>query len=114
MCCILHRFYSNKNKFLISSIIIIFASINFSYGQYGKWTELQPLRSHNEDFFYPKYRSGDGMAKLVEGKVLLFGGNGGGQKNNDTWIYDLELNTWTKIITEHTPPPRAEHGLAQL
>ena len=92
---------------------IFLISIN-SYSQTGKWTELHPLRSHNEDFFFPRYRSGAGMAKLTDGKILLFGGNGGGKRNNDTWIFDLELNTWTKIETEHTPPPRAEHGLAQL
>jgi hypothetical protein len=101
-------------RFLLVICFLALLNDYAGFAQSGIWTKLNPIGSHNDDFFYPRYRSGSGLAKLVDGKILLFGGNGGNKTNNDTWIFDLKLNTWTKIQTMNSPPPRRGHGFAQL
>ncbi len=96
------------NKFIITGIILIFTSISFSFGQYGKWTELKPLHS-------PPPRANFGMADIGVEKAIIFGGISlGEQRMNDTWIYDFKTNDWIEITTEPKPSKRFDHRLARI
>ena len=55
------------------------------------------------------------MTQLTEGKVILFGGTDWiGKIYDDTWIYELDKNTWTKLNTPTHPSKRFDHGMAQI
>ncbi|MHA2214888.1 MAG: Kelch repeat-containing protein [Candidatus Hodarchaeales archaeon] len=43
--------------------------------------------------------------------VIQFGGGGGGQKWNETWVYDYNSNTWTNKTPNVSPPARDAHGM---
>jgi len=67
----------------------------------------------------PSARYGHGMAYDSErGKVVIFGGYNGSHSVNDTWVYDLETNNWTKMNPFNNPSVRyltamaydSEHG----
>ena len=45
-------------------------------------------------------------------RVLMFGGNTGGEQISDTWIYDLSDNTWTEKKFGNDPYERCRHGMA--
>ena len=47
-------------------------------------------------------------------KILLFAGHDGYNCYNETWIYDLTDNTWTKCITNHEPEYRYGHALVTM
>jgi N-acetylneuraminic acid mutarotase len=44
-------------------------------------------------------------------KIILFGGNDNGTYLNDTWVYDVTLNTWTEKFPVVSPPARADFGM---
>ncbi|MEN8202336.1 MAG: kelch repeat-containing protein [Bacteroidota bacterium] len=49
--------------------------------------------------------SGQGMAYLGDGNVLLYGGyDAAFARESKTWIYNLAENTWTEETPESTPP----------
>ena len=51
----------------------------------------------------------------INAKVVLFGGRtrvGGWHPTNETWLYDVSENTWTKREPATSPPPRRLHDLA--
>lgn len=49
----------------------------------------------------------------TEGELVLFGGSGGGDNQlQDTWKYNYESNTWTRIGTGTMPPGRANSAMA--
>jgi len=90
----------------------------FSFGQYGKWTELHPtIKGNYPNNIFPN-RWEFGMTQLTDKKVLLFGGEveygDNGFFANETWIYDYDENSWTQIITKNTPSPREGHSIAQI
>jgi len=72
----------------------------------GTWTlKIQAEGGHN----HPYNRAGHAMAYAGNDDVILLGGvDYGGSKRNDTWHYDLTMNTWTyktdasTTIYEHT------------
>ena len=45
------------------------------------------------------------------GNLLLFGGDGGRGFLNDTWLFDVEHNTWESIDTELAPLPRVNAAM---
>ncbi len=48
-----------------------------------------------------------------DGELVLFGGSGGGDDQlQDTWKYNYESNTWTRIGTQNKPPGRANSAMA--
>ncbi len=47
-------------------------------------------------------------------KVLLFGGSDDTNVKNETWIYDLSDNTWTKKTYSTEPSGRFHHGMAPV
>jgi len=54
------------------------------------------------------------MAYIGEDRVLLFGGNTGGARNDETWVYDLSSNTWTQKFPTVRPSARRDHTLTSL
>jgi len=51
----------------------------------------------------------------INDKVVLFGGmtySGGWRRRNETWLYDVPMNTWTKAEPQTSPPARYHHDMA--
>ena len=47
------------------------------------------------------------------GEIVLFGGSGGGDAQlDDTWLYDYDANTWTRLNSDVKPPVRACSSMA--
>lgn len=59
----------------------------------NQWQFMQPTIV-GEDFHQ---RAHFGLAYIGNGKVLMFGGEKTSVYYNDTWIYDIALNQWTKM-----------------
>ncbi|MGE5479267.1 MAG: kelch repeat-containing protein [Chloroflexota bacterium] len=64
--------------------------------QTRKWTQLHPTNS-------PSARMGHGMAPIGDDKVILFGGQLENYDSDETWIFDLSDNDWTKVDCEEHP-----------
>lgn len=61
--------------------------------------------------FHPGDRSGNGLCfDPSSGRTVLFGGQSGLQKLNDTWQWDG--TDWTQLTPATAPPPRAASGMA--
>jgi hypothetical protein len=63
-------------------------------------------------------RNLSGMTSIGNGRILLLGGtNSSGTYYGDTWIYDIDLNRWTKLSPSVIGGPmnnRYGHGMAYL
>jgi len=62
---------------------------------------------------YPQARAGHSIARIDEGKTILFGGYYGRDSPlclSDTWIYDLATNKWTLATDETVPGPTERFG----
>lgn len=75
----------------------------------NNWLQMTPENS-------PPARRYHDMAYLGGDQVLLFGGEHapGGVIGNDTWIYDLSKNTWTKKSTNFKPASSKHHAMAYI
>jgi len=74
----------------------------------NNWTKKYP----NDN---PSGRYGPAMCYLGNSKVILFGGSEQyGEQTNDTWIYDLNNNTWTLKNPPNNPPGRNSHDLVYI
>jgi hypothetical protein len=76
----------------------------------NNWTKKSPQT-------YPTGRKGHEMANIYHSKeIILFGGNETGTKLvNDTWIYNLTSDSWTKKSpTGNIPSARRGHGMAAI
>jgi hypothetical protein len=74
----------------------------------NKWTEKTTSVK-------PSSRARHSMAGIhgsIGSKVLLFGGKGTAGLNNETWIYNLDSNTWTLITSVPKPFKRSFHAMA--
>jgi hypothetical protein len=72
------------------------------------WTEIQPsglIGGRYSTTMAPIYWTDN---------VLLFGGYGFSSYLNDTWIFDLSLNSWTQHNTTTSPSPRQYHAMAPI
>lgn len=58
----------------------------------------------------PPAKEGHAMAACEDGKVVMFGGNGGAGLLNDTWVWDG--TDWTQMAPPVSPEPRAYHAMA--
>ena len=81
---------------------------------YGQNTWAQKVTDQN-----PLTEYGANMSYLKNGKALLFGGYGGLDNNgrtDETWIYDLSTNTWTKQnpVGDIKPVAREGYGMAYM
>jgi hypothetical protein len=70
------------------------------------WTELSPTGSPDQ-LKWPSM-----TYDSVNHKCILFGGQIGDFAVDRTWIYDTQLNTWTRAYTVEMPSPRINSGLA--
>lgn len=61
----------------------------------------------------PSGRDGPAMAYIGGERVLLFGGNNGSNKLDDTWVYQLNANTWNQDTNASQPSARAVHTLSE-
>lgn len=63
----------------------------------------------------PPPRFGADMVDLQDGRLLLFGGRSPqGTALSDTWIFDVEAETWTQLSPGTSPPPRFAAEMAYL
>ncbi len=71
----------------------------------NNWTNMNPVSR-------PNARFGHSMVyDAVSDKVILYGGYNGSSHFNDTWVYDLTTNNWTKMNPVSKPNARYYHGL---
>ena len=91
---ILLGIFSLSNFFLVNSA-------NATYDWIQNYPDPNPLP-----------RNMHAMAHISENKVLLFGG--AGFSNDETWLYDLETNTWNEQDCSNTPSARLNHAMAYI
>lgn len=70
------------------------------------WTELAPTGSPDQ-LKWPSM-----TYDSVNHKCILFGGQVGDFAVDHTWMYDAQLNTWTRAYPVEAPAPRINSGLA--
>lgn len=83
-------------------------------GKNNTWTDLTPANS-------PSERVRAGMAYIGDGKVLMYGGNPlvkfplfATNVSIETWLFDLEANTWTKLTPTNNPPGLANPSMCYI
>ena len=97
-------------KYLVIFGFIFCLSCLDVFAQSGHWEQLFPASS-------PGIRTSFGLAKLTKSQVLFFGGSGDGGPGkflNDTWLYDIDKNTWTQLNIKNPPKARDGFGMIQL
>ena len=64
----------------------------------------------------PSARSAPAMASIGGHKVVLFGGHDleTGGKSDETWVYDLSDDTWTRRNPATKPSARTHHAMASV
>ena len=68
----------------------------------GTWTEI-------ETGLKPPGRFNHMMIYISEThQIVLFGGFTSQDRIGDTWIYDIDGNTWTRVDTDEAPSPRSD------
>ena len=71
----------------------------------NKWTNMNPGNP-------PNGRAEHSMVYDSNlDKVILFGGYNGTSRLNDTWVYDLDTNTWTEMNSLISPSARRGHTM---
>jgi len=79
----------------------------YDYGD-NKWTKMSPANK-------PSIRERHNLATLWDtDKVVLFGGYNSGSYYNDTWVYDLSDDNWTKLTITGEPSKRSTFGMAMV
>ena len=74
----------------------------------GNWTDMKPQGT------VPSQRNGHAMATIYgTQKVLLFGGYDTWY-NSETWLYDLNTNSWSEVIQTTKPTYRYGHAMATI
>jgi len=48
----------------------------------------------------------------TKNKVVLFGGSDGTNRRDETWVYDVKADTWTKMNPSTKPSGRSSHSMA--
>ncbi len=72
------------------------------------WTDVSPGTA-------PAPRYWHATAYIGDGKMLLFGGTPGGYTGfNDTWLYDINSNTWTNKQPANPPGARIRMAMAYI
>ncbi len=94
--CFVRGYYSNLNETWVYDFNI------------DTWTEMSPSAS-------PSPRFGHAMAYDQESdRVILFGGfiKEPRGRNDETWAYDFNMNTWTNMKPSTRPSARDTHAMA--
>lgn len=69
----------------------------------NKW---KLLRANNSPLPGPGPRA-QSAAEMLDGKLYLYGGiNGYFGSEEDTWVYDMDTDTWTEVVNAVHPSPR--------
>ncbi|MEW5761411.1 MAG: kelch repeat-containing protein, partial [Candidatus Thermoplasmatota archaeon] len=72
------------------------------------WTQKFPKNA-------PSARNYHAIASIYnDDKILLFGGEDGTGKKDDTWVYDLSDNSWTQKLQTDKPSGRIYHTMATV
>ena len=84
-----------------TAFLFLFFSFNIYLSAQSDWHPITPPGA-------PTARQGHSMVTLPDGRVLLFGGEGGQGLFNDLYAY--ENSSWTELTPDNTPPPaRRDH-----
>ncbi len=84
------------------------AELQFDLSNVTGWTKKSPQTSPSPRYFHA-------MAAIKgTSMILLFGGNTSTSNNNETWLYDSDINIWTQVITPSSPSPRMAHAMASV
>jgi hypothetical protein len=76
----------------------------------GEWIKKYPKLSPR-----PSTRYDHEMASIsTDEKVLLFGGWSGSRYLNDTWIYDMDITEWYKMMPPNRPRARNHLAMASI
>uniref|UniRef100_A0A8D0D6B3 Kelch repeat-containing protein n=1 Tax=Sander lucioperca TaxID=283035 RepID=A0A8D0D6B3_SANLU len=62
----------------------------------------------------PSPRSWHGSAVLSDTKFLIHGGYNGNNALNDTFIFDIDTNSWTEVTLPQLSIPRAGHSIITM
>lgn len=63
----------------------------------------------------PSPRFNATLDDLGDGRLLLFGGRDAtGAQLGDTWVFEVETDTWTQLAPGVSPPARNAHGMARV
>ena len=86
------------------------AELKVYFSEITHWTEKQPtfsttLWSRNQHEMAPIYGTN---------KILLFGGDTFRSRLKDTWVYDVDNNTWTNLILNPAPPGINLYGMESI
>ena len=86
--------------FFLSNILLVnFANATFD------WIQYFPEPN-------PSLRYMQAMAYIGDDKVLLFGG--ADFSNDETWLYDIDTNTWNQQHCPNNPSGRINHAMAYI
>ncbi len=70
------------------------------------WTNMTPSTKPSARVFSSM------VYDSINDKIILFGGSESGTPNDETWVYDLDTNTWTNMAPSPKPSPRSSHSMA--
>ena len=115
------RFGSTMATFDGTKKVLLFGGLS-SWNNYigGTWLydySTNAWTNQNPSGGSPSARGYSTMAPIPgDDKIVLFGGmNGYNSYFNDTWVYDLSDNKWTKLDTRNTEPAsRATHTMSVI
>ena len=97
---------------LIASSVLSVQTISFARGDSpftvlsvsgGLWTNMSPTTRPS---------GGGAMAYDSKADRVIFFGGGAEGLGNETWSYDFNVNTWTKLSPSTSPAARSEHSMA--
>ena len=92
--------------FLCSACLVCILIASAVYGA-DDWTEKFPVSN-------PSGRLHHAMAYIGGDQGLLFGGSVSGDRDDETWVYDLSANTWTNKSPSTKPSARYNHRLSHI
>ncbi|MBN1995953.1 T9SS type A sorting domain-containing protein [candidate division KSB1 bacterium] len=108
--------YIGEDKVLLFGGILVPETQNYANDTWvydlsdNNWFQKNPPKK-------PNVRQSHDMAYIGAGQVVLYGGSAQGNPVpiplNDTWIYNLNENTWTEDINSSTPGKRSSHRLSE-
>lgn len=93
---------------VLVTFLLLFIVPGSTTAQGSEWTDLAPAEG-------PSARLSHGMAYDSESdRIIIFGGESEiqGVRNNETWAYDFDANTWTNMNPTPGPSRRYAHAMA--
>ncbi len=100
------NYFSAFNQFVGAFACVVFAAmlsanpIQAQADSGWQWRNITPATGSAPE---PR-RDGEVIYDPVGKRLILFGGNSDAGLKNDTWAFDLNARSWTKLTTVGTPP----------